>query len=147
MGVVQTFIKRLDEMKASINVSIKQSIDSNKKVLIDQQTEGQMNKGKDSNNISFVPSYATSTKTIKRGKGQPTDRVTLKDTGKLYDSITIQANTTQAVISTNVNYFKYLVAHYDKNSILGIQEQATEEFLKKYTVPQIEKNFKTIIKK
>ena len=49
MGVLQTFTKPLDEMKASINVSIQQSIDRNKKVLIDQQTDGQMNKGKDSN--------------------------------------------------------------------------------------------------
>lgn len=133
-------------MKASINPSIQKSINSNKEVLIDQQTD-QFDKGKDANNISIVPSYALSTKKIKQSKGQPTDRVTLKDTGKLYDSINIQANTTQAVISTNVNYFRYLVSHYNTNKILGIQEQATEDFLEKYTIPEIEKNFKAIIKK
>jgi len=55
MGVVETFIKRLEEMKASINVSIKESIETNKNILIDQQTEQQMNKGKDANSISFTP--------------------------------------------------------------------------------------------
>jgi len=147
MGVVETFIKRLNEMEASINKSIQSSINSNKEVLIEQQTDGQMNKGKDANNITMQPSYALSTKKYKQGKGQPIDRVTLKDTGKLYDSINIQANTTQAVISTNVNYFKYLIDHYSNNKILGIQQKATEEFLEKYTIPEIEKNFKAIIKK
>ncbi len=147
MGVVETFIKKLNEMEASINKSIQSSINSNKEVLIEQQTEGQMNKGKDANNISFVPKYAKSTRDYKKSKGQPTDRVTLKDTGKLYDSIQIQANTTQAVISTNVNYFKYLVAHYINNTILGINEQGTKDFIVKYTIPEIEKNFKAIIKK
>jgi phage gpG-like protein len=147
MGVVETFIKRLDEMKASINTSIQTSINKNKDVLIEQQTEGQMDKGKDANNISFVPKYAKSTRDYKKLKGQPTDRVTLKDTGKLYDSIEIQANTTQAVISTNVNYFQFLVAHYINNQILGINEEGTKLFLDKYTIPEIEKNFKAIIKK
>ena len=147
MGVVETFIKRLDQMKASINVSIKASIDSNKKVLIEQQTEKQMNKGKDANSISLVPSYADSTKRVKRGKGQPIDRVTLKDTGRLYKGINIKANTKQLVISTEVEYFGYLVNLYRNNQILGIQEAPLRKFVEEYTFPEIKKNFKAIIKK
>ena len=147
MGVVNRFNKKLQEMKASINKSIQTSIAKNESVLVDQQTEGQFDKGKDAFNISIVPSYATSTKRYKQRNGQPIDRVTLKDTGKLYDNVQIQANTTQAVISANVNYFKYLVAHYVNNQLLGIQEPAMQQFLIKYTLPEIEKNFKAIIKK
>ena len=129
-----------------INKSIQNSISTNKAVLIEQQTGGQFDKGQDSQGIQFVPKYAFSTKVAKRRKGQPTDRVTLKDTGKLYNNIEIQAQTTQAIITANVEYFKYLVAHYDKNTILGIQTEAMKDFLNKFTLPEIEKNFKTIIR-
>jgi hypothetical protein len=145
MGVVETFERKLRELKASINKGIQTSIASNEQILVDQQTDGQMDKGKDSNSISFIPDYATSTKNIKRSKGQPTNRVTLKDTGALYNSITIQANTTNAVISAGVAYFGFLVSHYETNSILGIQDEAMKEFLIDYTIPEIEKNFKQIL--
>jgi len=145
MGVIERFERKLKELKASINKGIQTSIDKNKDVLINKQT-GQFDEGKDSMNVNFVPDYATSTKKYKQRNGQPTNRVTLKDSGDLYDSITIQANTTQAIISTNIEYFKYLVAHYDRNTILGIQDDAMEAFLVRYTLPEIEKNFKAIIR-
>ena len=146
MGTVSRFNAKLLELKDSINKSIKISISTNKAVLIEQQTDGQFDKGQDSQGIQFVPKYAFSTKVAKRKKGQPTDRVTLRDTGKLYDNIDIQAQTTQAIITANVEYFKYLIAHYDNNTILGIQTEAMKDFLNEFTLPEIEKNFKTIIR-
>ena len=145
MGVIEKFERKLKELKASINKGIQTSIDTNKAILIEKQT-GQFDKGKDADNTSFVPSYALSTKQAKRRKGQPTNRVTLKDSGDLYGSIDIQANTTQAIITANVEYYKYLVVHYDKNTILGIQDDIMEAFLVRYTLAEIEKNFKAIIK-
>jgi len=146
MGTVSRFNAKLLELKDSINKSIQNSISTNKAVLIEQQTDGQFDKGQDSQGIQFVPKYAFSTKVAKRKKGQPTDRVTLRDTGKLYGNIDIQAQTTQAIITANVEYFKYLITHYDKNTILGIQTEAMKDFLKEFTLPEIEKNFKTIIR-
>ena len=146
MGVIERFERKLKELKASINKGIQTSIQANEQVLINQQTNEQFFEGKDSMNVNFVPDYATSTKKYKQRNGQPTNRVTLKDSGDLYDSITIQANTTQAIISTNIEYFKYLVAHYGNNTILGIQDDAMEAFLVRYTLPEIEKNFKAIIR-
>ncbi len=146
MGTVSRFNAKLLELKDSINKSIKISISTNKAVLIEQQTDGQFDKGQDSQGIQFVPKYAFSTKVAKRKKGQPTDRVTLRDTGKLYGNIDIQAQTTQAIITANVEYFKYLIAHYDNNTILGIQTEAMKDFLNEFTLPEIEKNFKTIIR-
>ncbi len=149
MGTVSRFNAKLLELKNSINKSIQISISTNKAVLIEQQTDGQFDKGQDSQGIQFVPKYAFSTKVAKRRKvpSQPTDRVTLRDTGKLYGNIDIQAQTTQAIITANVEYFKYLIAHYDNNTILGIQTEAMKDFLNEFTLPEIEKNFKTIIRK
>jgi len=145
MGVIERFERKLKELKSSINKGIQTSIDKNKDVLIDKQT-GQFDEGKDSMNVNFVPSYAASTVQAKRRKGQPTNRVTLNDSGDLYDSITIKANTNQAIISTNIEYFKYLVVHYNNNTILGIQDDVMEAFLVRYTLPEIENNFNAIIK-
>jgi hypothetical protein len=147
MTVVSRFAKKLKELEVSIDKSIQTSIAKNEKVLTEQQTDGQFDKGKDAFNVSIVPKYATSTKNIKRGKGQPINRVTLKDTGELYNKVNIKANATEAIITANVSYFKYLVTHYEGNQLLGIQDEAMRKFLVKYTLPEIKKNFKAIIKK
>jgi len=144
MGAAERLIRKINALEKAINPSIKESIDRNKGVLIDDQTD-QMDSGKDSLNISFVPSYADSTKQYKRRKGQPTNRVTLKDTGDLYRSIQIDTTTTQAIITANVEYFKYLVTHYENNVILGIQSDLMKDFIIKYTKPILKQNWQTII--
>lgn len=45
--------------------------------------------GEDGNGLS-LGDYSPITVQIKRAKGQPTDRITLKDTGKFYDSYEIE---------------------------------------------------------
>lgn len=144
---VSEFKRKLKELEAIINVTLKETIDKNKDVLIDIQTNDQINKGEDSNGKQFIPKYAISTKLIKKRKGQPTNRVTLKDTGDFYKSIEIDTSTTQAIITANVEYFKYLVAHYDGNIILGIQNDLMREFLKEYFRPNLKKNFRAILSK
>jgi hypothetical protein len=138
MSIISRFERKLKELKASINPTIQETINRTKPLLIDEQTNGQMYKGEDSEGKQFVPSYALSTRVIKRKKGQPTNRVTLKDSGDLYKSIKIDAKTNDMIISANVEYFKYLVTHYDQNTILGLQP----EFLEQYTKQVILKNLK-----
>lgn len=146
MDVIQAALIKLKKMKLAVNNSIQASINGNKTDLLQDQTQ-QFDKGKDAFNVSFIPSYATSTKKIKQKKGQPTDRVTLKDTGEFYDSLDIQANKTQATISSSSDHYKYLVAHYKTNKILGIQRGNMKVFLIENTIPEIEKQFKAILAK
>ncbi len=133
-------------MEAAINPTIQETINKNKPLLIDEQTNEQMFKGEDSQGQQFVPSYALSTTIIKKKKGQPTNRVTLKDTGDLYSSIDIQANTTNMIISANIEYFKYLVVHYDQNIILGLQRPFLDEFTNRVIAPAIGKKWTQIIR-
>ena len=117
-------------------------------VLIDMNTKDQLfNSGEDGSSKKLVPSYATSTKIIKRKKGQKISNVTLKDSGDFYKSIKIETTTTQAVFSTDIEYYKYLVAHYDTPNILGLQMDNKNVFVTKYILPNLEKKFKTIISK
>lgn len=147
MGVVSRFKKKLKELEKAINPTIKKTIDSNKPLIIDQQTNEQLYEGKDSNDKNLQPSYALSTKIAKRRKGQITNRVTLKDTGDLYKSIKVDAKTNEFIISANVEYFKYLVNHYSSNIILGLNEDFLDKFTKKKILPNLEKTWKAIIRK
>lgn len=147
MGVVDRFNKKLKELEAAINPTIKETIDRNKPLLIDEQTNTQLySKGQDANEKPLIPSYALSTTIIKKKKGQPTNRVTLNDTGDLYNSINIDAKTNEMIISANVEYFKYLVVHYDTNQILGLQQPFLEKFVEVGILPNLKRNWNKIIR-
>ena len=146
MSVINRFEKKLKQLKDSINPTIQDTVNRTKPLLIDEQTNEQMYKGEDSNGKQFIPSYALSTKVTKRKKGQPFDRVTLKDSGDLYKSIKVVAKTNEMIISANVEYFKYLVTHYDQNTILGLQPDFLEKYTKQLILPNLKKKWKAIIK-
>jgi hypothetical protein len=147
MSVVNRFTKKIKALEKAINPTIKKTIDSNKPLIIDQQTDEQLYKGKDADSKDITPDYALSTKIVKRKKQQPTDRVTLKDTGDLYRSIKVDAKTNEFIISANVEYFKYLVTHYSKHKLLGLNAEFLEKFTKHKVLPNLEKTWKAIIKK
>ena len=115
MSVVNRFKKKLIELEKAINPTIEKTVNSKKPLIIDQQTNEQLYEGKDANDKNLQPSYALSTKIVKRKKGQPTDRVTLKDTGDLYRSVSVDAKTNEFIISANTEYYKFLVNHYSSN--------------------------------
>lgn len=146
MSVISRFERKLKELKAAVNPTIQETVNRTKPLLIDEQTNVQMFQGEDSQGKQFIPSYALSTKIVKRKKGQPTNRVTLKDSGDLYKSIKIDAKTTQFIISANVEYFKYLVTKYDQNTILGLQEDFLREYTKQAILPNLKRKWIQIIR-
>lgn len=147
MSVVNRFTRKIKALEKAINPTIKKTIEGNKPLIIDQQTNEQLYEGKDSDTKDIKPSYALSTRIVKRKKGQPIDRVTLKDSGDLYKSIKVDAKTNEMIISANVAYFKYLVTHYSGNNLLGLDKAFLDKFTKKKVLPNLEKTWKAIIKK
>lgn len=91
-------------------------------------------------------SYAESTKRIKIRKRQPIDRVTLKDTGDFYDSITVTATDKEVIIETTIEYAQFLVKRYGKE-ILGVQDMFLKDFYDRYIVPELESEITKIIEK
>ena len=64
------------------------AIEANKELIIDTITEKQLfQHGEDGNGEKLPLPYAEKTQMIKRAKGQPIDRITLKDTGDFYASM------------------------------------------------------------
>jgi hypothetical protein len=133
----------VERLRTSINPSIRTSVDQNKNVIKKMQTDEQMFSGINASGNAITPDYAKSTINYKKRKGQPFDRVTLKDSGDFYDSIEIEARTDDFVISTQITYSIYLVSKYAE--ILGITDKNLQTFINNYTLPIIKQNFNDII--
>ena len=73
-----------------------------------EMNRAQLWDGKDSSNARMSPSYALSTKKTKSRKGQPTNRVTLKDGGDFHASITAEAQRDALVVGS-----KHVVKGFD----------------------------------
>ncbi len=138
---LQNTIRQLED---SINRSIQESIKANEGVIKTLQTS-QLFSGKTKEDTDIKPSYALSTKILKRKKGQPTDRVTLRDTGDFYRSIEVVAGGNAMIIRTIISYSIYLINKYA--DILGLTADNWEKFINQYTLPTIKKNFDDIIAK
>jgi len=133
------------KLQQAVNLSLQESINQNKQVILELQTQEQMYQGKDSKGIDIKPAYADSTIKIKRRKRQPTDRVTLFDTGDFYNSLEVIAGKNDAIIRTIISYSVFLVDKYA--DILGLDEESWTKFIENFTIPTIKKNFDDIIAK
>lgn len=76
----------------------------NKEFIIELNTDNQLFEGVNADGVllsSIGGSYSNTTIRIKQGKGQPIDRVTLKDTGEFYESFTVNITTSGIEIQAN----------------------------------------------
>lgn len=141
--ILNDFNTTVERLRTSINESIRTSVDNNKDVIKTMQTDEQMYQGINASGNAIEPEYKQSTINYKLRTGQPSDRVTLKDSGDFYDSIEIEARTDNFVISTQITYSIYLVTKYAE--ILGITDTNLQTFVNTYTLPIIKQNFDDII--
>ena len=125
------------DFKAQINPTIQRTFEENKLVIHDFQVNKQLfEKGQDSKGSIIRPAYSPITIKLKRKKGQPTDRVTWKDTGHLHKSIKVIPKGDEVEITTDVSYAKYLFKKYG-DDVLGIQEELLKEFVQGYILPNL----------
>lgn len=98
--------------------------------------------------------YSNYTKFLKEQKGQPIDRVTLKDTGKFYDSYGVVTSDTGYEINANFttgdnHIFWNFSAFYTKMEFEKALTKLTDfeqELLLKYLIPKIVENLRKLIK-
>lgn len=144
-SIIQKVRDTLREIEESIYSTLKDVINKESDVLVEILTQNQMfQKGEDGKGLSIHPDYAQSTISIKLTKSQPTDRVTLKDSGDFYKSINIVAESDKFIIEAPIEYSKFLTAKYGQD-ILRIQDMEMKEFFMKFVRPELEKNINEII--
>lgn len=101
--------------------------------------------GIDGTGERITPGYARTTIRIKISKGQPADRVTLRDTGRFVDSITINATSNSLVITSDVIYDKYIFKKYGRDVIRPTAENLID-FIEKFYIPSLRRRVQNQLK-
>jgi uncharacterized protein involved in type VI secretion and phage assembly len=87
----------------------------------------QMYFGIDKDGKEITPGYAESTIRYKKRKGQPYDRVTLRDTGAFHKKMWAVADNDKIFIGSDVEYSDHLAEKYT-DKIFGLEREANKEF-------------------
>lgn len=87
------------------------------------------------NIMSYAP-YAPLTKWIKANKHQPTNRVTLRDTGDFHRSFYVVAGSESFEITASDEKTEALKLKYGKE-IFGLTEESRDELATKYLYPEL----------
>ena len=112
---------------------------NNEAVICDMNAEGQLyEKGVNTYGVpimDYMPytPYTIEIKTIKR---QPTDRVTLRDTGDFHESFYVEATDTQFVVKAHDWKTESLIRKYGRQ-ILGLTKENLAELIWQYIYPEL----------
>ena len=120
--------------------------------IIKLNTEAQLfNRGISTDGMKIIPPYAETTKSIKKRKGQPSTRVTLKDSGDMYKTWEVKLSKLYITITANLikegknkdgnNIDIDLEIKYGKN-IVGLTDENLQKLINK-----IQREFKKEILK
>lgn len=103
---------------------------------IAELNRGQLFIGRRSDGKEINPQYSPLTVMIKEEKGQPTDRVTLKDKGDFWNSIAVDVNSDSFTIDATDNKTNKLVKKYGKE-IMGLNKESKAEYKDNYLFPAL----------
>lgn len=108
-------------------------------VVVDYVINKQLyDKGQDGNKKVLKP-YKPVTIKIKLAKGQPVDRTTLKDTGRMSRNTYLIIRDDEVEMTTSVPYAQELFEKYGED-VFAVQRELLEEFTRKYILPTLKKS-------
>ena len=125
---IQNTIRSLQNVQKSLDGLVIEFIKENESMVLDMNT-GQIYAGKESTGKPITPEYRPLTIQIKTGMGQPTDRVTLKDTGDFHGSFFINYGPNWFTISADDVKTQKIEKKYGVD-IYGLDEKNMEEIIK-----------------
>lgn len=136
-------LERLDALAAGLKRLPQVLATTLEQVVRDNATEfeldnlEQLEAGLDATGQRIEPPYTGTTREIKKQKGQPTDRVTLRDTGDFYRGIVAQVRGQQV---ENVGTDEKTAALEEKYGpdIVGVSEPHLEDFRQELLLPELQ---------
>lgn len=118
---------------------IKNIIDNNRHYIVDMNAEDQLfGEGINRCGVSimdYMP-YRPLTIEIKTAKGQPTDRVTLRDEGDFHESMFIEIGDKGFEIKASDFKTEHLIAKYGRQ-ILGLTDENLKKLIWEYIYPDL----------
>ena len=97
-------------------------------------------RGSDEAFIADYDSYAALTIAIKTAKGQPTDRVTLRDTGAFHESFKVETTNEDFEITADDQKTDELKERYG-DGIMALTDQHLHSIKQKMFLPELRKQF------
>lgn len=144
---LKNLVYRLRQFSDILDRELKDEILRHEDVIIRMIAEEQLYdlgiEGKGVAIASYMP-YRSSTIKRKQKKGQPTDRVTLKDTGKLYASLRVECGSLGFYVTSSEDKAKYLLAKYGK-TIFRLTDNNLKVLLNDYIRPSLKEKMKNYI--
>lgn len=135
---------RLRKFKDLLDEELKNVILENEDVIIQMVAENQLYEhgieGRGIEIMSYQP-YAPKTIRVKLRKGQPTDRVTLRDTGQFHESFHLEFDGDGFYIVSSDEKSKYLLKRYG-DTILRITDENLKKLLREYIEPGLKQKLK-----
>ena len=119
-------------------------VETNNDALVQLQ-EDQLFEGVDKNNAPITlegRGYSKKTFDIKTAKGQPTDRITWKDTGALYASLEAVVNTDEFTFDSQSEQEKFnAMIERSGEDVIGLNDEKRLQFGENITLPAIRQIF------
>lgn len=122
MDKLDNLIANLRDFMANVSTCLEAATMGASDTIIDMNIGQLYDRGEDANGAKITPGYAPVTVQIKRAKGQPTNRVTLRDTFDFQASFYIQYNADGFEIKADDWKTERLQEKYGK-AILGLQDE------------------------
>lgn len=139
MTRIDDLIQKIKNFENGINEQIRLEVIEDEPYICDMNTEDQLyERGIDRNGqkISEYAPYAESTKYIKRMKGQPTNRVTLRDTGDFHASFRVKADDEKFSIEADDWKTEKLVRSYGPQ-VIGLTDENLDDLIWGYIYPRL----------
>ena len=141
---IRNLVYRLRKFKDILNDELKNEIMKHEDVIIQMVVRDQLYdqgiEGRGISIMSYQP-YTARTMRIKQRKGQPYDRVTLRDTGEFYSSLHVEFDDDGFYVTSTDDKAKYLLARYGK-TIFRLTNQNFTELLRNYIRPELQQKLK-----
>lgn len=141
---IRNLVYRLRKFKDILSDELKNEIMKHEDVIIQMVVRDQLYdqgiEGRGISIMSYQP-YTARTIQIKQRKGQPYDRVTLRDTGEFYSSLHVEFDDDGFYVTSTDDKAKYLLARYGK-TIFRLTNQNFTELLRNYIIPELQQKLK-----
>lgn len=146
MEKLDNLITKLEGVRDTLIETIADTIKMNEGTILELNFGDQLyDEGMDRNGVPLRPPYAPRTIRYKRKKGQPTNRVTLRDTGRFHESFYIEYRPDSFLINAKDAVTPHLKERYGP-AILGLADQSVEYVIDELITPALQENIKSIWK-
>jgi hypothetical protein len=143
---LQTLINRLKKFEEEVFIAIEKVIRENEAIIVEMNSEDQLFESginRDGVSLNSFAPYSAVTIQIKGQKGQPTNRVTLRDEGDFHFSFFIEFRDDGFKIVADDWKAKRLISGYGEN-ILGLTDENFRDLAVSYVAPEIFKLLKEL---